>query len=411
MRGRLAHFDRSGFAAADVAAELERHGTGPQPWSPDARLLLLIRRAMPSLRPTYRGVPLDRALLCHDDDADPRLVDLVPDLWRWRLLPELDGAMGADGFAEIDGLWRRLDVRWRAVATVLHADGGRLQQHLANLDPGDWRTDLLRAAADPQRVVQRSRDVAELQAELDGSPPGFAELVATVLPPPRKRKRAAGPDVDELVGLLMVSRVARAARVMAQVAWEEEDRVTAAATTRAVEWHQKEHWRLADRPVAMGWAAAFLGIAFVVLAGLLVVGDTLPPRVLPLATADALSAAWAYLVVGLAAQTACEVALAAVIGGRYHYDYSLFTLLLRAVAPVAQFGRRTFFAAAAVLAGAALAAAAVLPALLLAPYIVMAALLVAHVLSARRRYRAWRDVHDRERPPPVLEASSEGRPS
>ena len=385
LTGWLTLFDRPDFVAADVAAELDRRGR--EGWSPDARLLLLIRRTVPGLRPSYRGVPLDRALLRHGED-DPRLRDLVGDLWRWRLLTELDGARGTEGFAAVDDLWQRLDGRWCAVATVLRTGKGRLQRHLADLGPDEWRTELLRLAAEPARLdllrEERERVQADVRALLDGPLDDLDELVATVdtaTPTPSRRRRAQDPDVDELVGLLMVDLVADGARAIAHRVRDERDRAVAAAATRAVTWRQAEHWRAADRPVAMGWAAGVMGLALVVLVALLVAADAVPQRRFPLATDDRIAAAWAFVTVGLTAQTACEVWLAALIGGRYDPEFSLHARLLRAVAPVAAFGRHTYryLWAAAVLAGALVAAGVVLVGLLVAPYAVMLPLLVAHV--------------------------------
>jgi tRNA A-37 threonylcarbamoyl transferase component Bud32 len=395
----LPQFDRPGFAADRIVAHVER--LGDLLWSADARLLVLLRQADPGLPPAYRDVPLDREGIRRPDVVeDARFVDAAEDLWRWRLLTELDGAAGARGYRDVDELWRRLDTRWRAVAGVLRDNGGPLQSYLATYPVRERRARLLRVATDERFRAQLRHDLARIRAHIVnglGTPLArFEELAAMVLPPPRSRRRrhASVPDADELVGLLMLHLVSP--MVELDVEDESSRRRLAAATEamRTIAWRRRERWRELERPVAMGWAAAAMGIVFIAFAALLVGVDAVPPRSLSLATDDAISRAWGFLVVGLAGQTACEMWLAATIGAPYHRDHSLSMIFLRLAGRAGRRFGTGFLPAAVFLVAGLCVAAAALAVLLVAPYALMAPALVVHLWSARRRHDRWRAAHD-----------------
>ena len=390
--------DRPGFAPGEVVKHVERLGVAPQAWSPHARLLMLLRRADPGLVPGYRGLPADRTRMRQTRVwDDPRFPGMAADFWRWRLFAELDGAAGAHDLAALDDLWRRLDDRCQAVTAALWDGSNPYHAPLASVSAASWRQDLLQVAIDETFRGELRRGLVSLRAEittaLGGPQPEFEQLAAAMLPA-SPRRRSGEPDVNELVGLLMLHRVAGGVREGLDDVRAKERARAAEDAVRSLEWRRRERWRDLDRPVAMGWAAAAMGILFVVAATVLVAGDAVPQRLLSIATDEAFGRAWGFVAVGLAAQTACEVWLAATIGAPYHRDYSLSTILLRAVGRVGRREQTTLIRSAVVLAAVLAAAAALLTVLLVAPYAVTVPVLAVHVRSALRRHRRWQTDHD-----------------
>jgi hypothetical protein len=402
LAGWLRQFDdHPRFSADQVIEHVERLGAGPAPWPPDALLLALLRHADPGLPPAYIGLPADPVRMAQvsvwDDLRFPQMVD---DFWQWRLLAELDGATGARGLAAVDGLWQRMDARCRVVTTVLRNIDNPYHAGLAGRAPEDWRRLLLRVAMDKEFQIQLRTDLtrvrARMTAELGGLSPRFEELAATVLPPRRQRgRRSTEADPDELVGLLMLHLAGQAVADDIDDVLYHRRRLAADAAVRSLSRRRRERWREIERPVAMGWAAAAMGIVFVFAATLLVVADSLP-RSFTLASDSAVGVAWGYVAVGLAAQTACEVWLAALIGGPYHDEHSLTAIFLRRAGSVGKRWGNSYLGAAVVLVAVLAVAALALLILLTAPYVLTFALLAFHIRSARRRYRQWRQAREEE---------------
>jgi eukaryotic-like serine/threonine-protein kinase len=407
----LAQFDRAGFDARRVVEHVDRLSAPPEPWSPDARLLVLLRRAGPGLAPEYRGVPVDReaiprlARVADEADGerpDPRFREVIDDLWHRPLLTELDGAAGARGLAAVDERWRRLDQRWLAVRELLRDSAAPLAEYLVGLDLGLVHVYLLRVAADPTFPAQLRTDLEQLRRvvdKLDTSSRALEELAATVLPTLpasrgwRRRPAEPPPDDAELVGLLMLHLVHEGVVRDAEDQRDRRAREVASRAQRAAGWDLRERWRMLDRPVAVGWAAAAMAVVFLVFALLLVVADVMPPqRWLPPADDGAIARAWAFVALGLAGQTAAELWLAASIGTPYHHDHSLVSILLRGAGRVSWAGNR-FLTSAVVLSAVLVVGAAVLAGLLTAPYALMLPLLAVHVVSARLRHRQWCEAH------------------
>lgn len=415
LKAWLPQFDRPGFAADEIVEYAERLGEGGQPWSADARLLVLLRRADPGLVPAYRDLPVDREGIRHLDVRDSRSVEVAEDLWRWRLLTELDGVAGARGHRAVDELWRELDARWCAVAEMLRHTDGPLQTYLVRLPEPDRRVHLLRVASDEQFRAQLRHGLVSLRDTIVsrlGTPLArFEELAAMVLPPPRspRGRRPARPDVDELVGLLMLHLVRPGVELDVEDECARRRHAADNEKMRTVAWRRRERWREMERPVAMGWAAAAVGIVLIVFAGLLIAGDAVSPRSLSLATDNAINRAWGFVIVGLAGQTVCEVWLAATIGAPYHRDHSLSTIFLRLGGLVGRRFGTEYVATAVFLVPAVCVAAGALAVLLVAPYALMVPLLAVHIWSALHRYRRWQAAHDElrdnalEAPMPVEE--------
>ncbi|MEU0792281.1 protein kinase [Amycolatopsis sp. NPDC005961] len=392
----LSQFDgRPGFSAARVIEHVDRIGSGADPGSPDALLLVLLRHADPSLVPRYRDLPAEPTGMRQAARwKDPKFADFAEDFWRWRLFRELDGAAGARELKNVDDLWRKLVARCRAVISVLRSDNPYTAP-LTRISEEEWRAPFLRVAVDRTFQAKLSGDLSRLReyisAQLGAPLPMFEHLAATVLPE-RRRGRSAKPVPEELVGLLILHLLAPDVRQGVDDELAHRRSLMADESIRTLAWRRRERWREIERPVAMGWAAASMAIVVVAMAGLLVGADNLP-RSISLASADAISTAWGFVAVGLAAQTACEVWLAALIGAPYHREYSLIMIFLRAVNRVG--GKDAgLVRSALLLVGVAAAAAATLAILLTAPYLVTSALLVLHLRSARRRYRRWQDDHE-----------------
>lgn len=421
----LPQFDRPGFAARSIIERLERLGQEPDPWPADARLLVLLRRADPSLTPRlYRGMRVDREAipglahralpgrLDHTEDREPDgfgtlCREVVDDLWHWSLLGELDGVAGGRGLAEVETRWCRLERRWLDLMDVLQSTGAPLLAHLMDLWERPPRAHLLRLAADeefPRRLraeLERNREF--IAAQLGEPLRSFEELAAMALPPAPARARRGllrrespqpAPDIAESVGLLVLHLVSAAVRIEVEHERARRDEAALTQTELSAAWQRRERWRELDRPVAMGWAAGAMGVVFVACAGLLIAGDTLPPLPwLPPTSDDAISLAWSWVLVCLAAQTASELWLAASIGAPYHRDYSLSTILLRLAGAAGERFGRGFWTAAAFLAAVLVVAAAVLAGLLVAPYALTVPVVIAHIWSTRRRYLSWTIEH------------------
>ena len=230
--------------------------------------------------------------------------------------------------------------------------------------------------------------------------PAYEELAAAVrtVPEPSARRRwlrSADPDAvrrartAELVELLALGLLARPARNLV----DDERAARDAAAVRDAElgraWLRRERWRLLERPVAMGWAAGAMGVVLVLWATVLIGGRAVPPMVgLRPPTEASVTAAWAFVLLCVAGETACELWLAASIGAPYHRRYSLMMALLRIGALGRWFGRG-FLRTAVFLVVVAVVVAVLLAALVQAPYALPIPVVVAHIWYARRRYRRW----------------------
>jgi hypothetical protein len=424
----LQQFDREGREkSGPVVARLDRLKR-EEGWSTHARLLLLLCWADPSLRPRgYRGVRIDRdhvallALLAmpdleetSQDETGPNAVgaelpdpignafarEVIEELWQWRLLRALDSTDGGRGLAEVDHRWRALEQDWSRLLAMLRVTGSTMVAHIEDLQATPLRVQLLRLAADPERAVALRHELAAtrrlIRRDIGAPDLAFEEFVAAVLPP--AGARGAEPARRELVGLLAVHLVAPVALNWARTRREQREEVLRDRRIRNAVWRHHERWRLLERPTALGWAAAGVGVVFVAACSVLIGTEYLPNWPwMPPVDGSKMTAAWAALGFGACVQAAAELWLAATIGAPYHRKYSLMAALVQHGGELGRRWGNSLLATAALLLLGAAVVLVLIVLMLTVPFVLPTALAVVHLWWVNRRYRRWLEKYRQQR--------------
>jgi hypothetical protein len=240
---------------------------------------------------------------------------------------------------------------------------------------------LLRLACDPQMDATVQGWLADIQrqvrlnlGDLGASLDWFEELVAGAVTP------AARLAVYSISGLAL----AQSERIRIRL---EKERVGQIARLRL--WNRRERWRDLDRPVALGWAGASIGIFAIGWIVLLLFSSGVR-----FASPAEINQAWIFMAIALVLQACAELWLAAVIGGPYHPDYSLMTGVSRAAGRTGRtFVRRGTIGFLVIAAASAM----LLTATIFVPFLLPLILVSAHAGWARARYQRWRADYARRR--------------
>jgi serine/threonine protein kinase len=370
--------DPNQSGASAMADRLDRSGLPP-----DVNLLLLLRWLDPSLPPLYRDRQLavsDISTLAKEAAHEGATIaqEIIDDLWEHQvltILAEAPAAPGAAGLTGIDRKWRRLAARWQTVTARLRRSHQEVGPSLDLWPDSRVRAYLLWLAADPMNASTLLRQVT-----------GDRDEIRRLLQPTRDRLDwyeeivAAARDPASLLAAFAVSGQARAE---AHREW----RTGQSARRRREEWNRLERWRDLDRPVALGWAGASMGIVLVGWVMLLLLSDAVD-----IAGAPDVGRAWTFMVITLTLQTGIELWLAAVIGAPYHPYYSLLIGIARGARVTGErFQPRAVQGLLVVLGTFAVLIAATL----YAPFLLPTLLLPAHLAWVTIRYLRWRSDYRR----------------
>jgi eukaryotic-like serine/threonine-protein kinase len=396
LRDWLGQFDDPGdrMTSRELAARLERDRLPP-----NVALLSLLRWMDPGATASYRGYRMSVSAIAGVAEQAARAEQpvyrgLVADLWEHQLLPELDHAPDGHGLTQIDARWRQLSEAWDRATARLRTR----QPHTATaLSP--WRglalrTYLLWLAADPRadRLLRGllATEQGAIRRDLGGRArlDWFDEVVAGA---PNPAARLAAYAVAPLART-EAQRI-RARRQAAQAAYAE----------RVQLWQRQERWRALDRPIAVGWAAAGVGILAIGWTVLILLSSATG-----IASAGGITRAWMFMVIAIVLQTGAELWLAAIIGAPYHPDYSLFMGVSRAAGVT---GRRFMHRGLAGFAVISVTAAALLAATIFVPFLLPLAFVPAHAGWVYVRYGRWRRDYQRRRSNALRRASARRVPA
>jgi hypothetical protein len=411
----LKQFDRPGKDSAQALVAIRRWDRRRDPASPDARLLLLLCWMAPDLEDRrYRGARIDLARLPQlalaalpvaDDPADAGWEEegqvasslareVVEDLWRWPLLPEIESVYGLRGAAEVDGRWRELHRQWTIVIGLLEERRSPLVMYLRELRGLDLAATLLRLASSPTYLDYLRRELADTEGLLRGRAGGsyqdFDVFVAAVL-----RNGAQGDSSAVAVGLLTVHRLQGVVRQRIAQEADALGRHVRAEGILDLAWQRRERWRVLERPVALGWAAAAMAVVGLSWAAVFILSESLPESwpVLPHPETAALTLAWGVVGVCLGAQSAVELWLAGLIGAPYHRGYSMAFALVGLGGAVGRLSGQNYLGAAIVLVVGAAVGLGLLALVLTVPYLLPIPTVIAHLWWARRRHQRWVSDH------------------
>jgi eukaryotic-like serine/threonine-protein kinase len=376
--------------------------------SPDASLLLVLRSMYPGLPASYLGRPISVEELANTArwamsgpaaaaqratltgaPGDGRAIarKVIEDLWTYRLLLDLDGAPGGAGLQDTDARWRASEAAWDTARARVN---GRLpavpQRQADQLVWPRWRGTPLRAwllwiAADPANARKELRQKLASQRRLIRANLGRQRL----------------DWFDELAARASVSLEASlAAYAVTELATGESEAIRATREAAAQSqrerkrlWNRRENWRSLNRPVALGWAAAAVGIVAVGWVALLLFSSGVR-----FASAAEINEAWIFMTIALLLQAGIEFWLAAVIGGPYHPDYSLISWLAPRAGRTGRAFRHRGTIGALVVAGVF---AALLGATITVPFLLPLILVPTHAGWAYARHHRWREDYRRRR--------------
>ena len=378
LRDWMVQFHDEGAADSPdrLAQRLEKESLPP-----DGALLLVLRYLDPGLRASYRGYEVSARRLpeiaSHAAAGEPVAVKLVDDFWALRLLPHLDSAPDGAGLSDINARWRASLVAWETararlsgrVPAALRSSADRLLQDRWNGTP--LRAWLLRMAADAGMDETLRGLLAAARRDIRSNSNGarldwFEELVAAV----------ATPEASLLAFALSSLAVAQSERVRA-----ERETQRASQLERVRLWTRRERFRDLNRPVALGWAAASVGMVAIGWIALLLFSSGVR-----FASASEVNQAWIFMTIALILQSGVELWLAAVIGGPYYPDYSLLLGAARASGRTGRIFRHRGTAGFLVVTAIC---AALLGATITVPFLLPLIFLPAHAGWAYTRYRRW----------------------
>ncbi|MGW0823824.1 serine/threonine-protein kinase [Streptomyces sp. NPDC002845] len=368
--------DTSRAEALDQLLERLRRKRGePEP----ATLIDLIGWMAPQQEPAYRGIPLGMGDLLtfarRAADGDRQCASVLEELRSRRLMAVLARRRGGDALAHVGRRWHDHHDQWRAATARLSeipelaADRDGLRAATAT-GPA-LSAELLQLAADPAPVTRRLRtDLWEALRTLPARVPWFTRLAE---------------DADDPVRLLLTLRLRPLALAQAQESRRarEERRHLVAMGVRA------EHTRLVRRrlelPVVLGRAAGGALLLFFPHAFLVGLAD-----VYAFAPQATVLVAWLLSVPSLAALLAVECWTAWYIGPWYHPRFSVMGHMTRRALPltsrITRRGRRSPLWAAL---GAGALLGTVVGTFFLAVWIWPTATVLALLVSAILRVRAW----------------------
>ncbi|MFF5182885.1 protein kinase [Streptomyces sp. NPDC000345] len=347
---------------------------------PDAATLIdLIGWMAPQQEPGYRGIPLGMgdlpAFAGRAADGDRQCVSVMNELYGQRLLTRLARRRGGEELTYVSRRWHTHHRQW-AEATARLSQIPELRDHRDDLRAATatgpaLTAELLRLAADPAPVTRRLR--AELRDVLRALParvPWFTRLAEAA---------------DDPVPLLLTLRLRPLAEAQARETRraQEERRQLAAIGRRA------EHTRLVRRrlelPVVLGRAAGGALLLFFPHAFLVGLAD-----VYGWAPQSTVLIAWMLSVPSLAALLVIECWTAWYIGPWYHPRFSVMGLMTRRALPLtSRIGRRGWKRYLWAAVGAAALAGTVAGTFFLAVWIWPAGTVLALLVSAVLRVRAW----------------------
>ena len=389
--------------------------------SADASLLLVLRSMYPGLPASYLGRPISVDELANSArwamsrqaaagqpasgtgaPGDGRAIarKIIDDLWRYHLLPELDGAPGGADLKDVDLRWRASEARWDAArARVNDRLPPDLQRRADQSVWPNWRgtrlhASLLWLATDPEAAKELRKRLASerkvIRANLGGQRlDWFEELTARAGVTP-EASLAAYAVTELAMGESEIIKTRDAARAESE-------------RQRKQLWNSRERWRSLNRPVALGWAAAAVGIVAVGWVALLLFSSGVR-----FASPAEINEAWIFMTIALLMQAGIEFWLAAVIGGPYHPDYSLISWLApRAGQTGRAFQHRGTIGALVVAA----VFAALLGATITVPFLLPLILVPAHAGWAYARHHRWREDYRRRHEHIVgVQAAGQARP-
>jgi eukaryotic-like serine/threonine-protein kinase len=402
LLGWLSHFHDQGSADSpdQLALRLARVAK-----SPDASLLLVLRSMYPGLPASYLGRPISVDELANsarwamsrqaatgqpaigtEAPGDGRAIarKVIDDLWRYHLLPELDGAPGGADLKDVDSRWRASEATWDNARARVNDRLPPAQHRQA--DQSVWpswqgtqlHASLLWLATDPEAAKElRKRLTSErkvIRANLGGQRLDWFEELAA--------RASVTPEAS------------LAAYAVTALAKGESETINAKRKARAESererkelWNRRERWRSLNRPVALGWAAAAVGIVAVGWVALLLFSSGVR-----FASAAEINEAWIFMTIALLLQAGIEFWLAAVIGGPYHPDYSLISWLAPRAGQTGRAFQHRGTIGALVVAGVF---AALLGATITVPFLLPLILVPAHAGWAYARHHRWREDYRR----------------
>ncbi|WP_185094655.1 serine/threonine-protein kinase [Streptomyces sp. PanSC19] len=307
LRAWLAQFEDPEYDDLEDLVDLvDVHLPGPE--APDAKLLRLLRWLDPTMPPVYRGkrmLPEDLLALAeqasspHDDEERRAARELVDELYTGDLVTALATfGEGAGQLADVDRRWRDLNARWDELrrSTALPT---RVRRELAD---SEIRVEALAVAVAPDWARALRRRIESAAEPVRGRTGWFDALLAD-----------GGDPVRHLAATLALPAAVAEARRL-----DELRRAHAAAeTAHRHEWRDSEEHRRSGTGEAVLRALGGAALLFALPVGLPLVLGTL------VGEAEFLGRFVPAATVTCGIPLACELALAAGLGGDYHPGWSL----------------------------------------------------------------------------------------